>query len=61
MKWTETVLFYEIRFLHKSIIRHDIIYMALCYSILLYGLTCWGGTNRSDINLLHIRYPKNDF
>lgn len=63
LKWSEhinniknkmrslTVLFYKIRFLDKSIIRQ--IYMALCNSILLYGITCWGGTNRTDINTLH--------
>jgi len=28
--------------------------MALCNSILLYGITCWGGSNRTDINSLHI-------
>jgi hypothetical protein len=28
--------------------------MALCNSILLYGITCWGGSNRTDINTLHI-------
>lgn len=28
--------------------------MALCNSLLLYGITCWGSTNRTDINSLHI-------
>jgi len=63
LKWTEhiqniknkirtlTVLFYKIRFHDKSIIRQ--IYMTLCHSILLYGITCWGGLNRSDIIKLH--------
>lgn len=64
LKWSEhiqninnkmrslSVLFYKIRFLDKSTIRQ--IYMALCNSILLYGITCWGGSNRTDINTLHI-------
>jgi hypothetical protein len=64
LKWTEhipniknkirslTALFYKIRFLNKSIIRQ--IYMALCNSILLYGITYWGGSNRTNINTLHI-------
>jgi len=63
LKWSEhmhnikikmrssSVLFYRIRFLDKTLIRQ--IYMALCNSILLYGITCWGGTNRTDINTLH--------
>jgi len=50
LKWSEqihniknkirslTVLFYKIRFLDKSFIRQ--IYMALCNSILSYGITC---------------------
>jgi len=64
LKWSEhihniknkmrslTVLFYKIWFLDKSNIRQ--IYMALCDSILLYGITCWGGTNKTDISALHI-------
>jgi len=27
--------------------------MVLCNSILLYDITCWGGTNKTDINTLH--------
>ncbi|KAF0742804.1 RNA-directed DNA polymerase from mobile element jockey [Aphis craccivora] len=27
--------------------------MALCNLILSYGITCWGGTNRTDINTLY--------
>jgi len=69
LKWSEyihnvknkirslTVLFYKIRFLDKSIIRQ--IYMALCNSILSYDITCWGSTNRTDINSLYTT-QKND-
>jgi hypothetical protein len=64
LKWTEhiqniknkirslTALFYKIQFLNKSIIKQ--IYMALCNSIPLYGITCWGGSNRTNINTLYI-------
>jgi len=33
--------------------------MALCNFILLYGITCWGGTNRTDINAVHISTQKS--
>jgi len=27
--------------------------MALCNSLLLYGITCWGGASRTDIKTVH--------
>lgn len=64
LKWSEhikfiknkirrlTSLFYKIRFLKESVVRQ--IYMALCNSLLLYGITCWGGASRTGIQSVYI-------